>query len=136
MNDKITTIFTDPSSWTRSRPDDVRPNQLAYNKSASIGSVVVFQGGGQDYGLNVAGLERVLKAEKDGRITEGFVSLWGQPNGGLPKFIAAEKATVVRDRLRGVPSREGQYGWKDYWWITAEFKPASSSRLSQDEPWE
>jgi len=142
MNDKmkmaavIATIFSDPSSWKLSQPDDVRPNYLAYNKDARIGVVVVFRGEGQDYGLNQAALERELKAEKEGRIAEGYVSVWEQ-NDGQPKLIGVEKATVVRDRLSGVPLRKGkiEWGWGPYRWITTELKPASSSRLSQDEPW-
>src|SRR6516225_4038305 len=118
MKDKISTIFTDPSWWKLSQPDAVRPNRLACHKDARIGVVVVYQGqGGQDFALGKASLESVLKAEKDGRITEGYVSLWSLSNGGLPKFVAAEKAAVVRERLRGVEPREGKFGWGDYWWI-------------------
>jgi len=132
----ISTIYTDPSVWKVSQPDDVRPNYLAYNRDARIGAVVVFRGEGQDYGLNQSALERELKAEKDGRIAEGYVSVWDQQDGQL-KLIAVEKATVVHDRLRGAPLRKGkiEWGWGPYWWITAEFKPASSTRLSQEEPW-
>jgi len=133
----IATIFTNPSSWKLSQPPAIRPNRLAYNKDARIGVVVVYQGDGQDYALGQASLESVLNAEKDGRITEGYVSLWELPNGGSPKFVAAERATVVRDNLRGVDLREGKFGWGDYRWITADFKPAPSwsSRLSPEEPW-
>jgi hypothetical protein len=95
--------------------------------SAIIGAVVVLQGRGQNFALGVAGLEYLLKAEQESRVTEAHVSLW-QRSGKRWEFIAAEKAAVVHERLRNYVPRDGNYG--PYWWISADFMPTSSMALT------
>ena len=133
MKQIIATMFSNPS-WKFS--DVVFPNLLAWledhNGAITTIAVVVLRRGdrrGQDFALGVAGLERVLKAE---HITEAYVVLGRQLDGERREFLAAEKATVVRDRLRDYPPRDGKYG--SFWWITAEFMPAISMALSPDAP--
>ena len=81
--------------------------------------------------MGANGLEYLMKAEQEGRINTGYVVL-AQANGTRPEFIAAEKAAVVHERLRDYPPREGQLG--PYWWITVDFMPAMSMKLSPNAP--
>jgi hypothetical protein len=127
----LSTIFSDPA-WKFST-DKAYPNQLGRldQDGTTTGVLVVSRGRGQDFALGVNGFEYLIKAEQEGRITTGYVVL-AQANGGRPEFIAAEKAAVVHERLRAYAPREGQLG--PYWWITADFMPAVTMKLSPNAP--
>src|SRR5262245_63794819 len=94
----IATIFTDPS-WKFS--DVVFPNRLAW-KVDPDGNIIIIavvtlrlaNRRGQDFALGKAGLERVLNPE---HISEAYVVVGKQFDGERREFIAADKATVVRD---------------------------------------
>ena len=90
--------------------------------------------------MGKAGLDRVLDAldfqeraipDEADRYLEAYVVL-GLANGERREFVAAEKATVVRDRLRDYGPQNGGYG--SFWWITVDFMPASTMRLASDAP--
>jgi hypothetical protein len=128
----IASIFTDPS-WKFS--DVVFPNLLAWKEDPD-GNIIIIavvalrrvDRRGSDYALGEAGLKRVLKPE---HIAEAYVVL-GLANGERREFVAAEKATVVRDRLRDYAPQDGKFG--PFLWITPEFMPASTMRLAPDAP--
>ena len=94
----LNTVFSNPA-WKLSTAV-AHPNQLGRldQDGTTIGVVIVMRGRGQDFALGVNGLEYLMKAEQEGRITTGHVVL-AQANGILPEVIAAEKATVVHERL-------------------------------------
>jgi hypothetical protein len=126
----IATIFTDPS-WKLSQAVGFPNSHARLDRDDAIyGAVVVRGGRGPDYALNEEALEYLLEAKKEGRITLAYVVLAQLAADGRLEFVAAEEADVVRERLRGVPPREGRFG--RYWWITVEFMPASTMRLSSD----
>ena len=127
----LNTIFSDPA-WKLSTAI-AYPNQLGRldQDGTTAGAVIVVRGRGQDFALGVNGLEYVVKAEQEGRINAGYVVL-AQANGRRPEYIAAEKAAVVHERLRAYAPREGQLG--PYWWITADFRPAMTMKLSPNPP--
>jgi hypothetical protein len=129
----FTTIFTDPG-WKLSTAI-AYPNQLGRldQDGDTIGVVIVLRGRGQDFALGVAGLEYLIKAEQEGRITTGYVVL-AQANGERPEFIAAEKAAVVYERLRKYIPRDGKLGLGSYWWITVDFMPAMTMKLNPNAP--
>lgn len=134
---KTSTIFTD-SSWKLS--DVVFPNLLAWKDHDAITPFVVVVSRlanrrGRDYALSKAGLERVIGAEREGRVTEGLVSLWDQSaDRKRHEFVGEEKASVVHERLRNVPPQEGK--WGPFWWITADFQPvvSAAARYDPDAP--
>jgi hypothetical protein len=133
MKAVINTIFSDPS-WKFS--DVVFPNLLAWKEdldgNITIIAVVALRRvdrRGADYALGEAGLKRVLKPEQ---ISEAYVVLGRQLEDKRREFVAAEKATVVRDRLRDYGPQNGGYG--SFWWITVDFMPASTMRLASDAP--
>jgi hypothetical protein len=132
----IETIFTN-SSWKFSTAI-AYPNQLAARNDVAgtiIGAVVALRrtdGRGQDFALSTAGLEYLLKAEEEGRIAEGYVVLGYLSNDGRREFVAAERAHVVHERLRGYAPLDGDLGL--YFWITREFMPAVSMRLDRNAP--
>ena len=144
MKAVIATIFTDPS-WKFS--DVVFPNLLAWKEDHDGKIIIVVvvalrraDRRGQDYALGKAGLDRVLDAldfqeraipDEADRYLEAYVVL-GLANGERREFIAAEKATVVRDRLRDYAPQDGKFG--PFLWITPEFMPASTMRLAPDAP--
>jgi len=134
MKKVIETMFSNPAwklSQSLSYPNTL--GSLNYNGS-KVGALAVLRGRGRDFPLGEAGLEYLLKMEREGRITDAQVSLWTRPakKGEQPKFIATEKATVVRDNVRDTPLQNGEYG--PYRWITAEFKPAVSSSGRRYDP--
>ena len=95
----------------------------------------MMRGHGQDFALGVNGLEYLMKAEQEGRITTGHVVL-AQANGILPEVIAAEKATVVHERLCNYVPRDGQLGkgWDPIGGFTADFMPATTMKRSPNAP--
>src|SRR5262249_44458247 len=99
-----------------------------------IGALAVLRGRRQDFPLGQAGFEYLLKMEREGRIAEAQVSLFTRPEKKeeLPEFIAAEKATVVRDNIGDTPPQHGQSG--PFWWMPAEFKLAASSSSRRYDP--
>jgi hypothetical protein len=119
----ITTIFTGPK-WRFSKHTG-KPNQLALlehdgKKIAAL--VVVRPASSEDYALSEAGLKHLIGTG----ITDIYVVLGVRAtNVDRPEFVAAEKASLVHERVRDLPPRDGQ--WGPYWWITAEFEPAFSS---------
>jgi hypothetical protein len=90
------------------------------NDGAQIGVIVAHRSGGTDFALNRAGLDYLLKAKEEGRITGAFVVLARGPN-GLSEFVAAEQAEKVKDNLSDVPPKVGN--WGEYWWLAQNFKP-------------
>src|SRR5262245_52622402 len=112
------TIFTDPS-WKFS--DVVFPNLLAWKEDRD-GNIIIIavvalrlvNRRGVDFALGKAGLERVLNAEPP--IPEAYVVVGKQLDGGRREFIAAEKATVVHNRLNGYAPQDGKFG--PFYWIT------------------
>jgi hypothetical protein len=125
-HDLLTTIFAN-QAWRFSQPRGMYPNVLARleHDDRIIGAVVVVRGHGQDFALGEAGLDRVVKAEQEGRITIGYVVLANEAN----IFTAAEVAQTVYDRLREYPLLDGKFG--SYWWITDQFQPSSTMRQTR-----
>src|SRR5262245_7262038 len=105
----IATIFTDPS-WKFS--DVVFPNNLAWKEDRD-GNIIIIavvalrlaNRRGQDFALSKVGLERILDAldfaaraaPEHPILEEAYVVVGKQLDGSRREFIAAEKATVVRD---------------------------------------
>lgn len=114
-------ILTDPSF--RSSSAEFFPNRLVGN--GKVGALVVVKGKHDDFGLGVAGLEYVVKAEAEGRIKEGYVVL-AKPNGGTTlEYVASARAGEVAKRLHNVTPRIGPRG--AYHWVTAKFEAAASN---------
>src|SRR5438105_3983594 len=109
----ISTIFSNPA-WKFSAAV-AYPNHLGRldQDGITIGVVIVFRKKGLALGVN--GLEYLMKAEQEGRITTGHVVL-AQANGRCPEYITDEKAAVVYERLRDYVPYEGRLG--PHWWIT------------------
>jgi hypothetical protein len=125
----ISTIFSNPA-WKFST-DKTYPHQhgLLDQDGIKTGAIIVLRGRGQDFALGLNGFVYVVKAEQEGAITIAHVVL-AQANGGRPEFIAAEKASVVHERLRNYVPIEGRLGLGPYWWITVDFMPAMTMKLS------
>jgi hypothetical protein len=127
----LSTIFSNPA-WKFST-DKTYPHQhgLLDQDGIKTGVIIVLRGRGQDFALGVNGLTHVIKAEQEGRIKIAHVVL-AQINGEKPEYIAAEKAAVVHERLCNYLPIEGRLGLGPYWWITADFMPATTMKLSSN----
>jgi hypothetical protein len=130
VENKFDRIFTDPNyRWSKK---NCYPNRL-YGNGKTGAVVVVRRGGrGEDFALNTAGLNYVIKAEADGRLKEAYVVLAVQNGDDQPQVVASERATVVAERLGNIPPLKGRFG--QYWWINQNFIPSASFTESADEP--
>jgi hypothetical protein len=116
MEEKLRSMFTDPAFRSFSQPG-IRNRLYHYHGDGSNIGIVVARASSSDHSLSVAGLDYVLKAKDEGRITEAFVVLARGQN-GTSEFVAAERAEKVKAALADVPPCEGQ--WGPFWWVPPE----------------
>jgi hypothetical protein len=117
MEEKLRSMFTDPAF--RAFSEKGIPNRLyTYRHEGSKVGIIVARASSSDHSLSVAGLDYIVKAKQDGRITKGFVVLARGEN-GTSEFVAAERGEKVKANLAGVPPLHGQ--WGAYCWLSPEF---------------
>jgi hypothetical protein len=119
-------MFRDPDfgQFTDERVQQIgcHPNTL-HQADKDIGRVrvlVSLQSEGGDWGLNRAGLDHLLAAQQDGKITIGVVVL-------ASDYTSVTKAgwiVPVMEAFRAAPLRRGRFG--PYHWSDAELRPAPS----------
>jgi len=114
----------------------IAPNQLWANTRTRAGALVVMKSSKYDeYALSKAGLDYLMAAHQEQRISDGEVVLarWGH-NGKLT-VVAAKPVATVAAALTNIPPRaprEGGLG--PYWWIRDDLTPDVARVLSAEEP--
>jgi hypothetical protein len=118
IHDAIHGMFSDPKFKPFSSHSICHPNSLYHNDVEKIGVLVVWRSmKGNDFALGKSGLDRILQAEKDGRIDCGYVVLAEQKNGERT-VVAFETAQKVQAIVSKFVAHNGNFG--KYWWLTPE----------------
>jgi hypothetical protein len=132
----MNTIDLNDPNWRPYSPDTTKalhifPNQLWHNSVGNLGALVIFKPQAhEEFPVNQAGLQYVLKAHQEKRIV-GYVVFARRQNWEL-QVVAMKDVAVVAATLKGVPPRtDGQ--WGPYWWMRTDFTPDSKAALGPDE---
>ena len=108
--------FSDPD-WRPFPSENPGANQLWFNASAKAGALIVNKSSQfAEYALSQARLDRLYAAERDGRVTFGYVVLAKWERAKRVVVHIRPVAEVVAE-LDGIPPREGPLG--PYWWMNA-----------------
>ena len=127
-------FFTDPA-WCKfalqlAKEIGAYPNQLYFKTDENIGAIAVFKGQHDSWAVNQKGVNYLLEAVRDGKITAGYVVLAaGKP----PEVIACKPVAEVVTILGGAPPRDGD--WGKYWWVDQEFRTNQMAAVLIEAPY-
>src|SRR5262245_4263682 len=124
-------LFRQDAGWRAFGYEKLRelgiwPNSLQHNASTGEGVLVIQQSRTyNEYALSEAGLNYLLAAIKEERITAGYVALVDRRG----QEIARKPVNEIAAQLANVPPKQGPLGW--YWWLNADLTPYGM--LSSDD---
>jgi hypothetical protein len=84
-----------------------------------IGLAIIFPSSQGDFSLNKMANDRLLKAQRDGPLDQGYV-VQARKQGGRMEFLAMVEVEELQALLASLNLYEGTYG--EYWWVPANFK--------------
>jgi hypothetical protein len=131
----MNTIDLNDPNWRPYSPDTTKalrifPNQLWHHNVENLGALVIFKPQAyEEFPVNQAGLQYVLKAHQEKRIAGGYV-VFARRENWEPQVVAMKDVAAVAAMLKGVPPRtDGQ--WGPYWWLRTDFTPHSKAALDE-----
>jgi len=87
----------------------------------------------EEYALSKAGLDYLMAALQEQRISAGEVALVCWHNGKL-SVVATKSVTTVAAALTNIPPRDPRDGrLGPYWWVRADLTPDSARMFSAED---
>jgi hypothetical protein len=116
---------------SRTKALSIFPNQLWWNSATREGALIAIKPARYDeFALSQYGIEYLLAALSEGRITAAHVML-ARRHGGSLIVVRAKPVGEVAAALTKVPPRDGPFG--SHKWVRPDFTPDHANEMADSE---